>query len=207
MLTMSSLSTSSMGLSGFGTELNVHMLAFYLSPLLYTVWKSLHKWLVSTMLMTYVSMHNIQWSIFQFQGRICSTCELPSMISMICRKCPLVWGLILLTLELLKEFAINASDVWTDIISWIPTHHELRPLLGGVNWLSFRVRLIDRCWKRKRWKGPHSNRLSRSALLRKQSRDTMCWNHGWSSTSTAPKSEIKGSEGAINSFLYLLDVL
>ena len=157
------------------------------------------------MLMTYVSMHNIQWNIFQ--GRICSTCELPSTISMIFRKCPLVWGLILLTLELLKEFVINASDVWTDIISWIPTHHELRPLLGGVNWLSFRVRLIDRCWKRKRWKGPHSNRLSRSALLRKQSRDTMCWNHGWSSTSTAPTSEITVSEGAIDSFLYSLDVL
>jgi hypothetical protein len=136
MLTMSRLSASSTGLSGVGTELNVHMLTFYLSPLLYTIWKSLHKWLVSTMLMTYVSMHNIQWNIFQ--GRICSTCELPSTISMICRKCPLVWGLILLTLELLKEFVINASDVWTDIISWIPAHHELHPLLaGGVNWLCF----------------------------------------------------------------------
>ncbi len=55
-----------MGLSGVGTELNVHILMFYLSPLLYTIWKSIHKWLVSTMLMTYVSMHNIQWNIFHF---------------------------------------------------------------------------------------------------------------------------------------------
>jgi hypothetical protein len=116
-----------MGLSGgVRTELNVHMLlTFYLSsPLLYSIWKSLRKWLVSTMLMTYVSMHNIQWNIFQ--GRSCSTCELP-----------LVWGPIILTLELFKELIINASDVQTDIISWIPAHHELCPLLGGVTWLCF----------------------------------------------------------------------